>query len=218
MPYETFFNLPEEKRQAILDVLLDEFAENDYRSVSISRIVDRAGIAKGSFYQYFEDKKDCYQYLIQLAMEEKTRFMQQAAPLEGGADMFTILRWMFKAGLTFEFSNPRLSQIGYRALFDDVPLPEGTLSLIHNGGQAFFAQMIEQNIEAGTVREDVDPVLTAFLLNTIFNHLGQFLLERFDISAELLLEKSVAAFSADEVVKDMDQVISILEHGLHPGA
>ena len=60
MPYETFFNLPEEKRQTIFDILLEEFAENDYNSVSISRIVNRAGIAKGSFYQYFEDKKDLF--------------------------------------------------------------------------------------------------------------------------------------------------------------
>ena len=58
MPKITFFNLPDEKRQLILDIAIDEFAENDFANVSISRIVARAGIAKGSFYQYFEDKDD----------------------------------------------------------------------------------------------------------------------------------------------------------------
>ena len=50
MPKETFFNLPDDKRRRILDVVIDEFADNDYANVSISRIVARAGIAKGSFY------------------------------------------------------------------------------------------------------------------------------------------------------------------------
>jgi TetR/AcrR family transcriptional regulator len=54
MPKQTFFNLPDEKRDLITDVVIDEFADNDYDKVSISRIVQRAGIAKGSFYQYFD--------------------------------------------------------------------------------------------------------------------------------------------------------------------
>ena len=64
MPKQTFFNLPDDKRQRILDVVIDEFADNDYANVSISRIVARAGIAKGSFYQYFEDKEDLSGYLV----------------------------------------------------------------------------------------------------------------------------------------------------------
>ena len=39
MPKDTFFNLSDEKRQHILNILLEEFAENDYKNVSVSRIV-----------------------------------------------------------------------------------------------------------------------------------------------------------------------------------
>ncbi len=53
MPQATFFNLPEEKRQKILECALDEFAAHDYDSASVSKIVAKAGIAKGSLYQYF---------------------------------------------------------------------------------------------------------------------------------------------------------------------
>ena len=66
MPKETFFNLPEAKRQRIIDLALAEFAEKDYDTASISRIVSQAGIAKGSFYQYFENKEDLYTYLLTL--------------------------------------------------------------------------------------------------------------------------------------------------------
>ena len=58
MPKQTFFNLPEDKRENLINIAIEEFAENDYQTASISRIVANAGIAKGSFYQYFENKED----------------------------------------------------------------------------------------------------------------------------------------------------------------
>ena len=66
MPKETFFNLPEDKRTLICQVAIDEFAAHSFDRVSINRIVARSGIAKGSFYQYFENKHDLFLYLLQL--------------------------------------------------------------------------------------------------------------------------------------------------------
>ncbi|HQN45353.1 MAG TPA: helix-turn-helix domain-containing protein, partial [Anaerolineaceae bacterium] len=60
MPRPTFFNLPDEKRQKILEAAIDEFAERDYESASVSQIVIQAGIPKGSLYQYFVDKSDLH--------------------------------------------------------------------------------------------------------------------------------------------------------------
>ena len=48
MPKETYFNLPDDKRQAILDLAIEEFASHDYKNASISRIVERAGIARST--------------------------------------------------------------------------------------------------------------------------------------------------------------------------
>ncbi len=60
MPSQTFFNLPKEKRDTLIKIALNEFSANEYNSASVSRIVKETGIAKGSFYQYFQDKKDLY--------------------------------------------------------------------------------------------------------------------------------------------------------------
>lgn len=68
MPKQTFLNLPEDKRQWIIDCAVGEFAEYGYSGASISRLVSAAKIAKGSFYQYFEDKEDLYGYIIDYAI------------------------------------------------------------------------------------------------------------------------------------------------------
>ncbi|MBQ9330343.1 MAG: TetR/AcrR family transcriptional regulator [Oscillibacter sp.] len=62
---ETFLRLPEEKRNRFLDAAWEEFTVVPYAKASINQIVRRAGIPRGSFYQYFEDKSDLFNYLME---------------------------------------------------------------------------------------------------------------------------------------------------------
>ena len=64
MPKKTFIQLPKQKRETITQVAIDEFANHGFDKASINRIVEGAHIAKGSFYQYFKDKKDLYIYFL----------------------------------------------------------------------------------------------------------------------------------------------------------
>ncbi|MBR0281652.1 MAG: TetR/AcrR family transcriptional regulator [Oscillibacter sp.] len=61
---ETFLRLPEEKRTRILNAAWDEFTTVSFANASINRIIRAAGIPRGSFYQYFEDKDDLFHYLM----------------------------------------------------------------------------------------------------------------------------------------------------------
>jgi len=71
MVKQTFLNLDEEKRRHIISLAYTEFATHTYTGASLSRIVERAGIAKGSIYQYFDDRMDLYLYLLEKAAERK---------------------------------------------------------------------------------------------------------------------------------------------------
>lgn len=64
MPTKTFFNLPEEKRRKLMEAIRAEVSRVPPDEVSINRIVKAAGIPRGSYYQYFEDKHDMLQYLM----------------------------------------------------------------------------------------------------------------------------------------------------------
>lgn len=59
MPKQTFLNLPEEKRKLITDTLIKYFSQKPYHEVDISDIAKECKVAKGSMYQYFENKKTC---------------------------------------------------------------------------------------------------------------------------------------------------------------
>ena len=64
MPSATFFNLPGEKRRRLLDAAWEEMTAVSFDKVSINRIIQNAGIPRGSFYQYFTDKLELFRFLL----------------------------------------------------------------------------------------------------------------------------------------------------------
>ena len=87
MASETFFRLPEEKRNRFIDAAWEEFARTRFADVSINQIIKKARIPRGSFYQYFLDKDDLFAYLLEevrnYVKEEYRRVLR-----DNGGDVF----------------------------------------------------------------------------------------------------------------------------------
>lgn len=60
MAKDTFKNLKPDKKEKVIEVLKRLFQEKPFQEVTVKEIVDELGIARGSFYQYFEDLEDAY--------------------------------------------------------------------------------------------------------------------------------------------------------------
>ena len=65
MAKNTFNNLDEKRKEEIYKSLKEYFEEEDLKKISVSGIVKKLDIARGSFYQYFESLEDCYDSLLQ---------------------------------------------------------------------------------------------------------------------------------------------------------
>jgi len=64
MPSQTFLNLPEEKKQRIFEAIYAELQRVSFPEMSINRVIKTAGIPRGSFYQYFENKDDAFDFFV----------------------------------------------------------------------------------------------------------------------------------------------------------
>ncbi len=73
MPLPTFDKLAAPKKEKLVAAAVGEFSRLPYDRVSIFEVARRAGISRSSFYYYFADKEDLYQYLIGLLREELLR-------------------------------------------------------------------------------------------------------------------------------------------------
>lgn len=60
-----FTKLPPEQQRIILRAALKEFATHGFHDASLNRMIEAAGISKGSLYYYFDGKEDLYAYLAQ---------------------------------------------------------------------------------------------------------------------------------------------------------
>ena len=84
MPTETFFRLPMKKREKLLHAIRTEFTRVPFSEISINRIVQKAEIPRGSFYQYFSDKEDLLDYLLLLCHERMLCYLQELLDIHRG--------------------------------------------------------------------------------------------------------------------------------------
>lgn len=70
----------EERRQQILACARDAFSEHGYQTVTVDDIVERAEIARGTFYLYFDDKRAVLDALVD-------GFLQRIAGVIVGIDI-----------------------------------------------------------------------------------------------------------------------------------
>jgi AcrR family transcriptional regulator len=213
MPKQTFFNLPDEKREQILQVAIDEFAEHDYKDASISRIVARAGIAKGSFYQYFADKEDLYAYLLGLLAEAKTQFLSLDHPDPQYIGIFAYLRWTAEVGVAFTLTHPKLTQIGLRAI-NVGSFPKAFDTQVREMTLAFYRRLVEVGKQQGDIAADIDPELTAVIFDAILNNVGHYILERVTQEGGAVEQDSRTFLERPDVKELFAQTVSILERGL----
>lgn len=77
MPSQTFLNLDQEKQRKLLMAAREEFSCNSYNDVSINKIIMKAGIPRGSFYMYFKDKDELFEYLLLINREKLMEVIRQ---------------------------------------------------------------------------------------------------------------------------------------------
>ncbi|WP_105614796.1 TetR family transcriptional regulator [Vallitalea okinawensis] len=78
MPSETFFKLDSAKQKRVYEAGIEEFCRVPFEEVSIRNIVNSASIARGSFYQYFEDKEDLFLYIVSNIRRAEMKRIQSA--------------------------------------------------------------------------------------------------------------------------------------------
>lgn len=161
MPKKTFFNLPEEKQQRILDAAAEEFIEykDNYEKSSVKRIAERADIAIGSIYKYFYDKNDLFLYLY-------NKNKDQVSP-HGGSDTFYDLS--MKESAMEDYLTPT-GEILYEILLENPLLLQ---DLIFNQQQAmeeYFNVLhpyYQSDFARGDVRENLDEDLVSYLYTSL---------------------------------------------------
>jgi AcrR family transcriptional regulator len=200
MPKQTFLNLPDEKRQTIINAAIEEFAGYGLENASTNRIVANSGISKGSFYQYFEDKQDVFMYLLTVLEREKLEFFKGRHPPSMNMDTFQYFRWMIKTGMEFNTSHPLLTQAISRVMFGEGMYYGNTFADVRERTAQGLRAMIEQAVARGEVDPSVDVELAVMIMETWSNTIKQKDIMKWVRSAK--------------VQERIDKMLYVMEYGL----
>ncbi|MBW1916852.1 MAG: TetR/AcrR family transcriptional regulator [Deltaproteobacteria bacterium] len=206
----TFLNLPQAKQDKIVAAALAEFADKGYQQASINVMVANTGIAKGSMYQYFKDKKGIFLYIFEFAISLVRCTLMQVKEATREEDFFTRLEKSLLAGVEFIRHHPRIYGIYLKILFDQhVPQRQQLLKAIRQFAAEYFQSLLRQGLERGELRADLPGSAVIFLLDALFDRFLQATcVPFFDVT--LGLEQA----PAEEIEQRVQELIELLRAGL----
>ena len=114
---EQFSQLPIEKKERITEAFINEFAKKGFRAASMNKIVERAGISKGSLFNYFNSKNQLFMYVYKVAFERVKEYLREVREETKDEEFFTRFQKIMEAGVTFIKKHPKLARIYYRILY-----------------------------------------------------------------------------------------------------
>lgn len=203
MPNDTFFNLPAEKRNKLTSVAVQAFAHAYYHDVSVDAIVNAAGIPKGSFYQYFQNKADMYRYLIRYADDAKIERLKAVFAAIGRLGFTEFLRTLFLEGARIDREQPALANLRNRFIFEgDDKMHKDLMEDSVRKSNELLADVLREYIKRGEVREDIDIELSAHIITVSTMTIIRYYLNGIDFNNE------------GAVMDVVDRMLSIIENGV----
>ena len=185
-----------ERKQQILDTATSLFAERGYAQTRIADICEAAGVAKGLFYWYFENKESLFSELV-VSMRSQVR-RAQAAAMATTEHPIDRLRLAIEAAVTFMAENS-----AYFSFVENEREDKAVSGILRDSSVHYLddAERLVINAQAhGYIPEDRDPSLLAVgILGSVatFSHFHRS--GRVDLPAEQL-----AAFVSDWIIRALD--------------
>lgn len=183
------------KRNALLQAAFEEFSNQGFEATTAKSIADRAGVATGTFYQYFHNKDDV---LLEVTRQRFAELQEHlpvpAVSLGVGDDQGAGIRNVFRQALEFVYDFHQ-EECGLHEVLDYRRRVDPALAQVMEEGEAVLMNRVRAFV-ARYVREDVET--TAFCLfsmaeGMVHRHVFQ---GHGSVGRDELIEKGVQLLSA----------------------
>lgn len=194
----TFEKTTEGRRQKVLEVAIDEFAQNGYSATSINDIARKAHISIGSMYSYFASKEDLFLTIVNNAYAVMEKILTDID--KSCSDVFDCVEQMLYASRKFALLYPQLNQIYLdittQALSQMSVRLSSKLELIT---PVLLSSRIKEAKKTGEISSDIDERAAAFCIDNLY------MMYQFSFSSDYYKERMII-YIGEENMQDIDQV------------
>ncbi len=162
----TFAQLDHRKRQRVLNAAIAEFADHPYDRANLDRIAGAAGVAKGSLYQYFHNKRGCFDVAVQSAFGSAFSDFERYLRRSRSRDCFDEFRHALLFAIVLRERQPVIARVYLRVGFLETPELQGE---IRSRNTLFQERWFERGISEGLLDPRIDRISAGFLLDAIAN-------------------------------------------------
>jgi AcrR family transcriptional regulator len=161
---DTWWNLPEPKRKRVLQAAMEEFGQRGFSAGSLNVIARQAGIAKGSLFQYFDDKLDLFTTTVGATADGIQHAILDGLDTED-VRFFDLLRTIVDRWLDYFRSHPVERAVAFAAATEIDPDARAALRTVTNTHYVeAFGPLLKRAIDRGEFVGDPAELLTFAIL------------------------------------------------------
>jgi AcrR family transcriptional regulator len=149
----------DERRSSLLAAAQKVFSENGYHAATVDDITRAAGVAKGTFYLYFQEKREIYYEVIRGFLQLLKDIGRRAPGRD--PDFLTALAGAGRELMRVILANRELVRLAHRESMGLDPALETMVRRFYREAAEVHSQNIQFGMELGLFRP-VDPLLTAY--------------------------------------------------------
>lgn len=207
MALDHFLKLEKQKQKAIVQASLDEFVEYGYELASTNRIVEQAGIGKGTLFKYFSSKEELFCYVVDSSYE-KVLAAFDLSEENLGEDFFETIRAYIlrKARLQSEYPK-EFALFQWMATNQSNPLYYELLKeYVEKGWEIYHQTMAKLNREL--IRPEVSPEKAYQMVRWALEGYQQQLLHQIG-------NKPFDATMLPKVLEEISEIFELLKYGIY---
>lgn len=168
MPTVTWSRLGADRRAAVVSAAEAEFAAHGFSAGSLNVIARRAGVAKGSLFQYFADKRDLYAFITDVGSQRVRAYMEeQIARLDPTRPFFEFLTDLFDVWVAYFAEHPRDRALHAAASFEvDTDARVSVRAVVHRHYLDVLRPLVREAQKRGdlSANADIDALLSLLLM------------------------------------------------------
>lgn len=200
---DLFDRAPEERKEKILEVGIEEFSSKGYENANINVIAKNAGISIGLMYKYFVAKED----LFVTCLERGMQILDDAIEEIFNSDDKLIVKAEKLIRATCVHSKANAS---YIKLYNEITSGKNSeitkllATEIEGNTSRRYVTIITEALAKGDIRQDMDPRMFAFFLDNLltslqFSYTCDYYQKRFEIYTGVNVEE----MDEEQIVKQL---------------
>jgi AcrR family transcriptional regulator len=175
MPTVTWARVDPARRAAVVEAAEHEFGAHGFSQGSLNVIARRAGVAKGSLFQYFADKRDLFSYITDVGSQRVRAYMEdRIRELDpSNRPFFEFLTELLDTWVAYFANHPLDRSLHAAASLEvDTDARVSVRNVIHRHYLEVMRPLVRDAHERGDLRRDCDTDALLSLLLMIFPHMA----------------------------------------------